>query len=378
MTICDPASSFTAPNDAMMRRAATDERGGSAIHRRPHALLEIALLALLYLGYSGARLLAGADLNSATAHAYDLLHIETLLHLDVEQVANRALGANPVLALIGSYWYSLLHYVVTPAVLLWAYHARPLHYRRVRNALVAGTAVGLFGFTLLPMAPPRMLPGYVDTLATTAQHGWWGGDASAPRGLGALTNQLAAMPSLHVGWALWCAWVVVTLTRRTWVRVLAVAYPLGTTIVVIGTANHYLLDAVAGVAVMAFGIWLTRRRWSCVESDLTESRPAVIVLPEAKLAGASPVPVPVPDQRGPLAPSAPLFAAPWGPASSSLLADSLASGVARGRALIRSRTRATARSSASTDHNGATMISGASPRADGDSGISSDVRYASS
>ena len=63
------------------------------------------------------------------------------------------------------------------------------------------------------MAPPRMLPGYVDVLATTSVHGWWGSDASAPKGLGGLTNELAAMPSLHVGWALWCAWVVFLCTR---------------------------------------------------------------------------------------------------------------------------------------------------------------------
>jgi hypothetical protein len=89
--------------------------------------------------------------------------------------------------------------------------------------------------------------------------GWWGGDASAPRGLGALTNQLAAMPSLHVGWAVWVAWVVVTHSTRRWVRVLAVAYPIGTTLVVVATANHYLLDAVAGAAVVAVAIRLSGR-----------------------------------------------------------------------------------------------------------------------
>jgi hypothetical protein len=120
------------------------------------------------------------------------------------------------------------------------------------------------------MAPPRMLPGYVDTLAMTAQHGWWGSDASAPRGLGAMTNQLAAMPSLHVGWALWCAWVVFTLTRKRWVRIAALVYPLGTTLVVVGTANHYVLDAVGGALVMLIGI------------RLVGLRPRVIQLPRQR------------------------------------------------------------------------------------------------
>ena len=211
------------------------------------------------MGYSLGRLVGHAGLPTAMANARDLLHLEALLHLNIEKPVNEVLDSVPLLALLGSYWYALLHYVVTPGVLLWAYRARPLHYRRVRNALVLASAIALVGFTLIPMAPPRMLPGYGDTLAMTAQHGWWGGDASAPRGLGAMTNQLAAMPSLHVGWALWCAWVVFTLTKRRWVRIAAIAYPIGTTLVVIGTANHYVLDAVAGVLVMLFAIHVVGR-----------------------------------------------------------------------------------------------------------------------
>jgi PAP2 superfamily len=226
---------------------------------RPRAQRELGLLAVLYVGYSLARLIGDANLSAATSHAHELLRIEALLHLDIERPANQALAAVPLLALLGSYWYSLLHYVVTPAVLIWAYRRHPMHYRRVRNSLVIGSAIGLVGFTVLPMAPPRMLNGYIDTLATTASNGWWGGDASAPKGMGALTNQLAAMPSLHVGWALWCAWVIVTLTHRRWVQVLAIAYPVGTTLVVVATANHYVLDAVAGVAVMLVGMRVARR-----------------------------------------------------------------------------------------------------------------------
>jgi hypothetical protein len=262
MTLCDVTST------SRSTRAARSP--GHAL--RPRAKVELALLVLLYVGYSLGRMLGHAGVPAATAHARDLLHLEALLHLDIERHANQLLDSVPLLALIGSYWYALLHYIVSPAVLFWAYHSRPLHYRRVRNALVIGSAIGLVGFTLLPMAPPRMLPGYVDTLAMTAQHGWWGGDASAPRGLGAMTNQLAAMPSLHVGWALWCAWVVVTLTRRRWVRIAAIAYPVGTALVVIGTANHYVLDAVAGVAVMLVGIYLVGRR------------PPVVQLPEQRVA----------------------------------------------------------------------------------------------
>jgi len=243
---------------------------------RPRAALELALLATLYVAYSAARLLADDDRRTALGNARDLLHIEAVLHLDVESGLNRALTRVPDLALVASYWYAALHYLVTPAVLLWVYRRHPLGYRRVRNALVVATATGLVGFVLLPMAPPRMLPGFVDTLSATSAQGWWGGDASAPKGLGGLTNELAAMPSLHVGWAIWCAWVVVLCTRTWWLRALASAYALGTVLVVVGTANHYLLDAVAGAAVVALAVAVTRnrdfRRPSAMRVGLTSPR----------------------------------------------------------------------------------------------------------
>jgi hypothetical protein len=229
---------------------------------RPRAGVELALLALLYVGYSAARLLADGDVGRAVANAYDLLHLESVLHLDVERSANHVLTDVPALALVASYWYSALHYAVTPAVLIWVYRRHALGYRRVRNALVLATATGLLGFVLLPVAPPRMLPGYVDVLASTSGSGWWGSDASAPKGLGGLTNELAAMPSLHVGWALWCAWVVFLCTRNRWLRVAAACYAAGTTLVVIGTANHYVLDAVAGAVVVAVAVAVTRPRVS--------------------------------------------------------------------------------------------------------------------
>ena len=231
--------------------------------KRARWVRELGLLVGLYAGYSAARLLGDADLAGATANAHDLLAVERSLHLDIEGPANAALDAWPFLAILASYWYSLLHYVVTPAVLVWVYRRRHGDYPRVRNALVIASAIGLVGFTLLPMAPPRMLPGFVDTLASTSGAGWWGGEASAPKGLGALTNQLAAMPSLHVGWAVWVAWVVVGLSTHRWVRTLAIAYPVVTTLVVVATANHYLLDAVAGALVVVVGFrcsrWLSRR-----------------------------------------------------------------------------------------------------------------------
>ena len=95
-------------------------------------------------------------------------------------------------------------------------------------------------------------------MAQYGSYGWWGSDASAPRGMGHLTNQYAAMPSLHVGWSLWCGIMLFRFGRHWTIRTLGVIYPVVTTLVVLGTANHYLMDAAAGVLVMGIGFALTQ------------------------------------------------------------------------------------------------------------------------
>lgn len=157
--------------------------------------------------------------------------------------------------------YASLHYVVTPAVLIWIFRRHSAVYRRARTWLMTSTMLGLIGFTLMPTCPPRLLAaghGFVDTMAQYSSYGWWGTEASAPRGMGGMTNQYAAMPSLHVGWALWCGILLWRHARHPLLRAAGIAYPLITTFVVMGTANHYFLDAVAGAAVMGLGALLAR------------------------------------------------------------------------------------------------------------------------
>ncbi|OIJ96861.1 phosphatase PAP2 family protein [Streptomyces monashensis] len=229
---------------------------GAATPTRLRWWTELPLIVLVYGCYSAGRLLVRGDVASAVDHGLAILRIEKTLHINAENPLNRLFTREPWLGVPADFWYASLHYLITPAILIWLFRARSEHYRRARTWLMTSTFIGLIGFTLLPTCPPRLLAaghGFVDTMAHYSSYGWWGGDASAPRGLGGMTNQYAAMPSLHVGWALWCG---VMLWRHSGTRVakiLGVAYPLGTALVVMGTANHYLLDAVAGVAVMGVG-----------------------------------------------------------------------------------------------------------------------------
>lgn len=218
--------------------------------RMNRGIRELVLLAALYVGYSASRLVADDAFTPAAARALQLLDLERVVWLDVEVLLNGWFVAMPLLGLVGSYWYATLHYVVTAAALVWLYRRGPADYLPARTALAVATILGLVLYLMVPMAPPRLLEGYVDVLQLHSGSGWWGGDASAPRGLGGLTNQLAAFPSLHAGWALWVALVVRRHVRARWVHGLAWAYAAGTTVVIVGTGNHWLLDAVVGWIVV--------------------------------------------------------------------------------------------------------------------------------
>ncbi|MGW7543473.1 phosphatase PAP2 family protein [Streptomyces sp. NPDC054770] len=220
---------------------------------------ELPLILLVYACYSAGRLLARGDTDTAVDHGLAILRIEKALHLNAEHPLNRLFTREAWLGIPADFWYASLHYLITPAILVFLFRKRAEVYRRARTWLMTSTFIGLIGFTLLPTCPPRLLAakyGFVDTMAQYSSYGWWGGDASAPRGLGGMTNQYAAMPSLHCGWALWCGVMLWRHGGNRLTKVLGVAYPLLTAIVVMGTANHYFLDAVAGVFVMGVGYLL--------------------------------------------------------------------------------------------------------------------------
>lgn len=232
-----------------------------ALGRRPRWWTELPLIAVVYGLYSAGRLLVRGDVPTAVEHGLAILRLEKTLHLNAEHPLNRLLTGHPSLGIPADFAYASLHYLVTPALLLWMYRRRTAAYRAARTWLLTSTLIGLIGFTLMPTCPPRLLDarhGFVDTMAQYSSYGWWGAEASAPRGLGGMTNQYAAMPSLHVGWSLWCGVLLWRYGRHPLLRALGVLYPLTITFVVMGTANHYLLDAVAGVAVMGAGALLTR------------------------------------------------------------------------------------------------------------------------
>lgn len=152
------------------------------------------------------------------------------------------------------FYYESFHFFVPLGVLAVLYVRRPADYRWARSALGFATLFALVGFWLYPLAPPRLMPGLgvIDTV-----HGVQ--DFSKPDygTLTALTNQYAAMPSLHFGWSLWCGLVIAILAPKWWMKALGLLHPLFTVSAIVATGNHWTLDAVGGAAVVAAGFGLT-------------------------------------------------------------------------------------------------------------------------
>jgi hypothetical protein len=236
--------------------------------------LELVTVGVGYLLYEATRLLASPHLAPAVAHGRQIMSAERWLHLDPEATLNHLLNQWDALADTAGYYYSTLHFVITPLVLIFLWRQCPQAYAWLRSALVAATVVALAVFIVWPAAPPRFtVSGLSDTLV---QHHIMG--MSNGHGVTGLINQYAAMPSLHVGWAVWCATAIVVTSRSPW-RHLAWLYPITTTLVVLATANHYLLDAAAGavLTLVAIAAMAPPRRRDRRTLDI-----ASIVLPPAR------------------------------------------------------------------------------------------------
>ncbi|WP_406203478.1 phosphatase PAP2 family protein [Streptomyces sp. NBC_01017] len=226
---------------------------------RPNLLFELLLIRVTYYAYAQIRLAAAGGSNSAgrvTAeeHGEEIYSIERALHIDVERWANHAVVQVDWVRNFFDFYYESFHFGVPLAILAVLYWRRPVDYRWARTAIGFATVFALIGFWLYPLAPPRLMPGlgFIDTVHGTQ-------DFARPDygTLTELTNQYAAMPSLHFGWSLWCGLVILILAPRWWMKALGLLHPLFTLTAIVVTGNHWVLDAVGGAAVVGAGFGMT-------------------------------------------------------------------------------------------------------------------------
>ena len=222
-----------------------------------HWWIEILAILVFYAVYSAIRNIHGGSGHTpphAFDHAHQIMSLEHHLGIYHEQTLQQwALHFRPLI-LFGNYFYGSFHFVVTIFAGIFLYRNYADDFPRFRNTIAITTAIALVGFTLYPLAPPRMFPGFVDTLLKDPA--FWSFNSG---GMQNVSNQFAAMPSVHIAWATWCALALGPRLKNKTAATLAWCYPFVTLVVIIITANHYLLDAVAGLVILGFGWFVANR-----------------------------------------------------------------------------------------------------------------------
>ncbi|MFD7085754.1 phosphatase PAP2 family protein [Streptomyces sp. NPDC002181] len=249
--------------------------------RRPRIWFEILLIGVSYWTYSLIRNAVPEQKAAALANADWLWDLERTLGIAVEHSVNHAVNSVTWLIVGMNYYYATLHFIVTIGVLVWIYRFHPGRYAATRLVLFATTGVALLGYYFFPLAPPRLMNGQ-DFVDTVLVHHTWGSMASG--NLKHMSNQYAAMPSMHIGWSLWCGLTIFAVASAPWARILGLLYPVATLVVIVATANHFWLDAAGGMLCLAFGYTVSRAWYGSLphrlprEPEATGPHPATAAL----------------------------------------------------------------------------------------------------
>ena len=245
-------------------------------HGWSDALRQVSLFFLAYLAYRLARGLVAGQATAAFQHARELISLERTLHLFVEPSVQAWASGSHFLMVTASWLYVNAQTSITVAALLYLYvrHNRSFYF--VRNMFMIAMLLALVAYIVFPTAPPRFLPewGFVDTVSdyTGVHNNHESGSMSA------LVNMYAAVPSMHVAFALMISCPLARLARRRLVRAVWLLYPLLMTFVIVVTANHFIIDAVLGAmtaGISAYGAsWLARARPAVWRFSVPSSVPA--------------------------------------------------------------------------------------------------------
>ena len=231
--------------------------------------LEVALILFFYLIYSFARNQFGSasvSPSKAFENAEKIIDLEKSIGTFKELQIQEFFIDWKWFIQFWNVFYGTFHFGVTIFALVWLYIKFPSKYSRQRFFLLSSTGSALIGFSLFPLMPPRLLSNcgdfgaclsntypFIDTLSEIG--GLWSFDSGTMQ---KVSNQYAAMPSLHFAWAFWCTLALYPILKSQKTKLLISMYPLATTFSVIVTANHYWIDIVGGFVCLGFGFYATR------------------------------------------------------------------------------------------------------------------------
>jgi PAP2 superfamily protein len=229
----------------------------SRLRARPFIVGELLFVAFLLFGYDRVASVANGHTRDAMRHGWELWNAEQFLHIAVELPLNHVLASQRLIGQILSVYYDFAHGVVTFGVLFLVYVFRAELYRPARSALMLINAVALAIFLVLPVAPPRLLPGS-DFIDVVANSGTWGSWEAGNSSLAEHADKYASLPSLHVAYALWVLRSVFASSSSRVLRGLASGHMAITVGVVVATGNHYAVDVAAGAALAEASWWAAR------------------------------------------------------------------------------------------------------------------------
>jgi membrane-associated phospholipid phosphatase len=216
-------------------------------------VFQFVLISLAALAYFAVRGLTESSLATARHNARDLMRFEDAIGIGVERSLQQALIGHEWIVTLANWIYIYGHWPVIALTLGALFARHPDRFRLLRNAMFISGAIGLLVFALYPVAPPRLMDiGIIDTVTERSQSY----RTLQPPGL---INKYAALPSLHFGWNLLVGVILWQTTRRRWVRGFAVAMPVAMAFAVVVTANHYVIDVVAGGALALLGLLIAMR-----------------------------------------------------------------------------------------------------------------------
>ena len=235
------------------------------------ATRELIVIALMFGAYKLGRMVAAKHVGAAFENAYVIWDLERILGLPDELSLQTLVLGSTALVKAANIYYAAVHFPATVAFLVWLFLRRPTDYLWIRRSLALLTASGLVVHLAIPVTPPRMLGrlGFVDTADV------YGPAVYGPPGPNSLADQYAAMPSLHVGWAIVVAMGIIATTRSRW-RWLALAHPVLTALVVVATANHFWLDGLVAAGLLALSVVVVK-----AVPDLLRARRAARATPPA-------------------------------------------------------------------------------------------------
>jgi hypothetical protein len=229
------------------------QRAWASFSRRD-GLKQITIVLVAVWAYELARRLIEPNWAVATQNARRIAELEQALSFAWEQSVQRAFLRLPELVEAMNLFYFLGHFLLTGLFFIWLYHRSRDGFRSFRNGFLAATAIAVVIHWQFPTAPPRLISGLgiTDTLRL-----FWNVDIGSPR-VDGFSNPVAAVPSLHAGWAVGVGVGLVRYATRRWLKVLGVLYPLAVTLTIVVTGNHFIFDALAGAAVLAAGFLVVR------------------------------------------------------------------------------------------------------------------------